>query len=145
VLAAHLTRPQSKRLGFILPREFLICLRIVANWTMKEAAARAEVHWTAWQNWELGLSSLPGSAWRILLVYAGLPQTWRPPDDLCRYASTLIGHRCDVVQVHRELNRPASKSGSEPIVQWRKKQAEALGLKAPLPPVQKVVLRRRAK
>jgi hypothetical protein len=119
MLDLAMPRPKQRRRGFVLPREYLMCLRIVNGWTVEHAATLAEVAPSTWRTWEAGQARMQGAAWRLLLHRAGLPPTWRPSSVLCRYASTLLGSRCDVVQVVRELSRRAPAARREPIVAWR--------------------------
>lgn len=103
----------------MLPREYLLSLRILTGWTQERAAGLAEVTVSTWRDWEHGRARIQGAAWRLLLARAGLPSTWRPTSALCAYAGTLVGSRCDVVQVARELSARAPPRRVEPIHAWR--------------------------
>jgi DNA-binding XRE family transcriptional regulator len=119
MLAVHMPAPKQRRRGFVLPREYLIALRILTGWTQEHAAELAEVTVSTWRDWEHGRSRIQGAAWRLLLARARLPSTWRPTSALCAYASTLVGSRCDVVQVARELVAVKPSKRVEPIAAWR--------------------------
>ena len=99
--------PQPRRRGFVLPIEWLICLRIVAGWTHLRAAQKAEVSPREWLRWELGECRVQAAAWLLMLRRAGLPETWQPPLALAAWARSVAGHKHDVVALARELGAPA--------------------------------------
>ena len=105
MLDVHLPAPKQRIQGFVMPREYIICIRIVNGWTMTQAAAHAEITPTAWSRWERGQHRVQGGAWKYLLMRCGLSPNWRPTADLCRYASTLVKRsRCvkDILRNTRE-------------------------------------------
>lgn len=144
MLDVHLPGAKSNVRGFVLPREYLIALRIVNGWTVVRAASLAEVTPGCWAGWEHGEHRMQGAAWRYVLLRAGLAETWRPTSALCRYASTLVERRARVDHAQRELD--AVPPGPEPILAWRRAQREALDAAVAVRvPVERVVLRLRRK
>lgn len=126
MVATAASEPKKICRNLVLPREYLLGLFHLTGWTAEWAAWLVSVDAGTVRTWIAGSHRIPAAAWRLLLIRAGLPETWRPSPALCW-----------------ELSRAPPQLGMEPWQAWCRAKARRAEPVRPVPVERRTVLRKR--